>query len=312
MPVPTPNAGESREDFMGRCVSFLTDEGKPQDQAVAICASQWGKDINPFPRSEDEKTMFWKAFDSRRWGFLGWAQSRFRRALLEQASQVRDTLGRTGSVSAAIGTLESISEEPIRSAFIDVYGKVGSYFAGQIYSSFKAQGVAMQTKQDESMFERFIREWVRIQGASRILGITRTTRGRIRVFLEQAIEQGLGAEEAARLLADNSRIIGIQRARVIARTEIISASNRGSLHGAEQTNLNLEKEWISTRDGRTRRIPDDKADHFTIDGQTVDLDKPFQVPNIQRGMEFLMFPGDPSGSPETTIMCRCTQGYRRK
>lgn len=312
MPVPTPNAGESREDFMGRCVSFLTGEGKPQDQAVAICSSQWGKDLNPFPSTEAQKDMFWKAFDSRRWGFLGWGQSRFRRALSEQAQAVIDTVERTGSISAGHGVLESISPEPVREAFLDVYGKVGSYFAGQIYRSFKAQGVAMQTKQDESLFEQFIREWIRISGASRIQAITGTTRMRIRMLLDQAIEEGLGAEEAARLIAQNSRAIGVQRARLIARTEIISASNRGSLHGAEQTNLNLNKSWLSTRDGRTRRIPEDAADHFTIDGQTVGLDKPFQVPNIKRGTEFLMFPGDPTGSAETTIQCRCTVTYQRK
>ena len=45
MPVPKPDAGESKDHFIGRCVSFLADEDPemPNDQRVAICFSQWRK-----------------------------------------------------------------------------------------------------------------------------------------------------------------------------------------------------------------------------------------------------------------------------
>lgn len=36
-----PSAGESESDFMGRCVPAMIDEGKPQDQAVAMCISMY-------------------------------------------------------------------------------------------------------------------------------------------------------------------------------------------------------------------------------------------------------------------------------
>lgn len=36
-----PNAGESEEEFLGRCVPAMLDEGKPQDQAVAMCYSMY-------------------------------------------------------------------------------------------------------------------------------------------------------------------------------------------------------------------------------------------------------------------------------
>ena len=39
--MPTPSKGESKEDFIGRCIPILKDEGKEQDQAVAICYSMW-------------------------------------------------------------------------------------------------------------------------------------------------------------------------------------------------------------------------------------------------------------------------------
>ena len=36
-----PGKGESQSDFMGRCVPAMIDEGKPQDQAVAMCISMY-------------------------------------------------------------------------------------------------------------------------------------------------------------------------------------------------------------------------------------------------------------------------------
>lgn len=36
-----PSAGESESDFMGRCVPAMIDEGKDQDQAVAMCISMY-------------------------------------------------------------------------------------------------------------------------------------------------------------------------------------------------------------------------------------------------------------------------------
>ena len=42
MPIPSPKPGQDKDEFMGQCISFLKDEGKPQDQSVAICLNQWG------------------------------------------------------------------------------------------------------------------------------------------------------------------------------------------------------------------------------------------------------------------------------
>jgi len=39
--MPTPHGGESQSKWMHRCVPRLIDEGKPQDQAVAICLHMW-------------------------------------------------------------------------------------------------------------------------------------------------------------------------------------------------------------------------------------------------------------------------------
>ena len=40
MPTPKPSE-ESRDEWMDRCIPYLVDEGREQDQAVAICSSMW-------------------------------------------------------------------------------------------------------------------------------------------------------------------------------------------------------------------------------------------------------------------------------
>ena len=39
--MPTPNKGESKEDFVSRCIPIMKKEGREQGQAIAICYSIW-------------------------------------------------------------------------------------------------------------------------------------------------------------------------------------------------------------------------------------------------------------------------------
>jgi hypothetical protein len=39
--MPTPKPDEDKDEFMSRCIPMLIDEGKEQDEAIAICSSLW-------------------------------------------------------------------------------------------------------------------------------------------------------------------------------------------------------------------------------------------------------------------------------
>lgn len=88
------------------------------------------------------------------------------------------------------------------------------------------------------------------------------------------------------------------RARTIAVTEVTRAYGAATMAaGVEQsrvTGRQLNKTWRTSHDERVR------SGHRDADGQTVPVFMPFQV-----GGESLMFPGDPSGSPDNVINCRC-------
>ena len=89
------------------------------------------------------------------------------------------------------------------------------------------------------------------------------------------------------------------RAVTVARTETLGGLNFGRSDAFREMNDQLgggmEQQWLATIDQRTRH------DHLQADGQRVPVGQPFEV-----GGELLMQPGDPDGSAENTINCRCT------
>lgn len=139
----------------------------------------------------------------------------------------------------------------------------------------------------------YIAKW----GAQKVTDITSTTEQQIRDILIRARDDGLGIDAAARALREQTSITAALRAHVIARTETHAAANYGAMAGAIESGVIMRREWIAVQDDRSREA------HAEADGQTVAMDEPFDV-----GGEALMYPGDPAGSPENVIMCRCAVG----
>lgn len=87
------------------------------------------------------------------------------------------------------------------------------------------------------------------------------------------------------------------RAEAIARTESISAYNRGDIAGARALGPfgPVEKVWSSARDARTR------PSHAEASGQTVPLDQPFTVGGVQMDS-----PGAAGAPASEVVNCRCS------
>lgn len=117
---------------------------------------------------------------------------------------------------------------------------------------------------------------------------------RIQNELLSGILQGKSIDK----LADGFlNVMGSNRGAAIrnARTAVTSAQNGGRQHTydkAEELGIEIEKEWITTQDGRTR------DSHRMLDGVIVKNSEAF--PNK------LMYPGDPDGEPEEVYNCRCS------
>ena len=110
-----------------------------------------------------------------------------------------------------------------------------------------------------------------------------------------AVENGESIKDMQDRIHRVFMIADAVRSERIARTEINSAMNRGSLAAYEQSDVVDSKMWVSTGDDRTRDT------HWKAHRQTVILGSSFIV-----GGEALNYPGDTGGSAENIINCRCT------
>jgi HK97 family phage portal protein len=88
------------------------------------------------------------------------------------------------------------------------------------------------------------------------------------------------------------------RAKNIARTEVGKVSSWAQQRAAKATGKNLEKEWVSRRDGIVREA------HFELDNQRVPLNSFYLYNGIK-----LDAPRDPNAPISLIANCRCTEAY---
>ena len=139
-----------------------------------------------------------------------------------------------------------------------------------------------------------MRDYLRIFGVRKITQIASTTIKQVKQIIRQGIDEGLSERDTSRLLREQAPIISASRAQTIARTETHAAANYAIQESFKTTGIEARREWVSAEDERTRE------DHVAANEQIVGLNEPFIV-----GSDELMYPGDPSGSPEQVINCRC-------
>ena len=122
--------------------------------------------------------------------------------------------------------------------------------------------------------------------------------------LKQAIIQGESIPTLARRIAAATASSNNDAMVRYARTAMTSAQNAGRqemLNQAKGMGIKCKKVWLATLDSRTRDA------HSKLDGQKVDIDKPFKS-----DFGDIMYPGDmgSSGSvPANLYNCRCTLTY---
>jgi len=285
--MPKPNPNENRAQFLDRCIPVVVNEGTDREQAVAICISMW--------QDESKARMTWKSIDQKRWGYLGYATNLFTKAIRQQAKPALEAKNFNFRLD--------VDETPVRNAFRQLYRRVMQNFGEDTQSRLKDK---FEVTKAEINWSAVIDSWLARNTAELITGITRTTQRAIEDVLNQAIRDGLSIDDFAKILEENY-YLSRNRGRLIGRTEIIRASNYGSLLGAQEANLNLKKVWLSSRDARVRGLePNDRFDHVNADGQVVGLNDDFIVSG-----EALQVPCDPKASAGNTIACRCVPIYER-
>lgn len=153
----------------------------------------------------------------------------------------------------------------------------------------------------ESM-RQLIESYFEVDILNQSQGITETTRDLIRQVFTDAYEKGEGIDDIISQLKDTelSRV----RARLIARTETVTAANQGSLFVAKSTGLDLNKEWLSASDNRTR------LHHRHLNGQIVGVDDYFHDHGVTMKVPGARVQENGLPVPASFVCnCRCSVAY---
>lgn len=221
---------------------------------------------------------------------------------LEPVLKVIELTQRTDLVSIdnAIKTTDYIN------LFTQMYIEVGSDFASREFASFKHLHVPMRRKKQtvEPSWIDYFRDYVFKFGAEKIRSITDTTRKNVKELIAIAGERGYSIPKTVSFMRQAWKqgegvVSSRARATLIARTEILTASNTAQFSAtnsiAEQLDLKLNKTWLGAADLRER------PSHLACNGQTVDINGKFIV-----GGFFADHPGDIALPIRESAMCRCS------
>jgi Trk K+ transport system NAD-binding subunit len=169
----------------------------------------------------------------------------------------------------------------------------------RLYADTAAFMVQARARKKDNM-TLVMASWALRYGSEKILRITRTTMNDIKNIIKTGIEDGLSVASTAKLIREAAPSIANARSKTISQTEIHQASQVVSFeiakYESEEFGFRTMKEWVAAGDARDA--------HHEANGQQVAMNESFEV-----GGEELMYPGDPNGSPENVINCRCVMAY---
>ena len=155
-------------------------------------------------------------------------------------------------------------------------------------------------------FEAIISQWLNTNAGLRIVSVHSTLIESIIKVIQDGYDSNISVADITRNLQNRFGWFKPQALR-IARTETTTATNYATVLAAKNSDLVLEKTWISVQDNRTRRPPNSMFDHLDMNGQVVSETGMFFV-----GGEEIEYPGDPNGKAGNIINCRCKVVFTTK
>lgn len=149
-----------------------------------------------------------------------------------------------------------------------------------------------------SMFDLtnpLVTQWLQQRAQRFAQRVNDTTWNDLQKTLSEGIDAGEGIDDLAERIKKIFKEASDGRARMIARTETIAASNAGGLEAARQSGVVRGKTWFSALDERVR------PSHTEAHGQLRGLDEEFVLSSGATGLA----PGQ-MGMASEDVNCRCT------
>jgi len=260
--------------------------------------------------TEGVRIAHWKRVEATRRQLDRRAVREVRKQFRAESMEVLGVFTGSGTTeSGATAAIETIiaQEQAWESTYQRLYTIGGTGFAVATFQEI----VGTRPPQDiQDLWAVGVQQYVETATRPKIVGIGTTTARRVQTAIANGLAEGEGIPKIARRI--RQEYVGFNRARsvAIARTEMTPASNFGATQAAQSTGLDLQQEWISTKDDKTRGLESsDEFNHIDADGLVTELEQPFEVSG-----ELLLFPGDVSfgASPGNVINCRGAVAFRKR
>jgi len=244
----------------------------------------------------DQKDVYWKAFDERLKGWESKWKKTVKGLFSQQKERALEALEKTNlgkKVKSSELDLLDFEKEvkifikkatPLIKSLVLEAGNLGLEQVGE-----------KSIKKDFDIADPETAKWIELKAMKFGEEVNATTIKKLKATLAEGVLEGEGVAELKKRVVDLFEMWYAGRNKTIARTEVLSANNAGTVFGYKQSGVVKQKEWLATRDSRTR------DSHSHVDGQVVAIGSKFKVDG-----EELEYPGDPNGSPEQIINCRCT------
>jgi len=261
------------------------------------------------------KMRLWSKIERKRRKYIRRYSAKIKRAMMELIKPVLQMLEYSNDLDALkAGIPALINTDRINEILIEMYGKVGGDFAANVGDFIKNRNKSMvmgaiKKNLEQDLWEQYMEQYAIREAGVQVVSINTYTKKEFLKTIQGQIDEGMKKGLGTNQIADNikKKLPGAWRrgstwkARRIAQTEVITASNASGFMAAEQTGYNMNKIWITAPIGVAET---ERHAVMGINEQKRGMNEPFDVGGVP-----MMMPGDPTGGAENVINCRCSLIY---
>ena len=239
--------------------------------------------------------------------------SLFNEAIKKELTEFVNDINKAG-LQGALSLMGAYAwNESMMTIMNKLYKESAILFGNSVYRAVGVMGQKSDTFGLNSEWVKEVLNFLVQYGFTLVSNMTQTTKVKLQEIVAKGIEEGKSIDQITKdILSDETTGYSMMRAKRIARTEVMRASNYAAMIGADKHPFEVDKVWISARDKRTRRIPKDMYDHYDMNGQKVGWADDFTSTGKRGDLVVAGFPGDPTTPAGFSINCRCTVGFEPK
>lgn len=250
-----------------------------------------------------QRRIYWNRKRNKAVKYINKYQKRFYNALQSDMQGFKDAL-KESEQSARRYVNNLLFSNGISQTMNAIIREVGVRYARTNYNNLRKEKQFNTSEEWVQLILDYLGTNFYNQG---VLQIVKTSRTMMLDILERGNREGWGYVDYANYITQTVPGLNRNRSDMIARTEVGRAIHAGTFVGADKSPFEKQKIWVAAKDNRTRGNPfngqKDKADHWHLDGQTVDFNAKFV--DRKSGTE-LEHPHDPQAGAADVIRCRCT------